>query len=76
MCCDQQYQRSFEDQQLCHKQCYINQGFSLLIQLEGEVHRKLNSFVENQVAENISTCTSQENYKLSLHQLFQDIIKI
>ena len=50
---NQQYQRPFRDQQMYHKQNYLHLQLLLLTLLDGEMHRKLNSVVENQVTGNI-----------------------
>ena len=63
ICCDQQYQRPFEDQQIYRQQRYLHQELSLLTQLDWKVHRKLNATVESQTVVNTLTCISPENHK-------------
>ena len=61
--CDQQYQRPFEDQQIYHEQKNLHQKFLLLTQLDREVHRKLNNYIEAQIVVDILTSIFQENHK-------------
>ena len=70
ICCDQQYQRPFEDQQIRHKQNYLHQELLLLTHLDREVQRKLNNVVESRIVANILTCISQENHKLCYASAF------
>ena len=69
-CCDQQYQRPFEDQQIYHEQKYLHQEHSLLTGLDWKVHTKLNNVVESQIVVNILTCISQENHISCYTQAF------
>ena len=63
ICCDQQYQRPFENQQMYYEQNYLHQEPSLLTQLGWGVHRKLNNVIKSQIVVNVLTCISQENHK-------------
>ena len=72
---DQQYQRPFEDDEICLRQNYLHLELSLVAQLDGEVHRKLNGVVKIQTAGNILTCISQENLlHISFPRFYQDLI--
>ena len=79
ICCGQQYQRPFENQQIYHEQKYLRQELSLLTQCDWKVHRKLN-VVESQIAVNVLTCISQENhkscYKTSFPRFYQHLIVV
>ena len=63
-------------QQICHKQNYLHQELSLVIQLDWEEHRKLNSVVESEIVENILTYISQENhcYTSAFSRFYQNLV--
>ena len=70
--------KAFEDQLIYHEQIYLHQEFSLLTQLDWEVHRKLKYNIESQIIVNILTCIFQQNHKscytTSFQRFYQELI--